>query len=139
MARKSIATKDNTITSQGTEPLSREVARPIFGENVLAIDYNFAEKGILDDDITFSRASNATYVGSDGYIKTAGNNVARFSYDKDGNSKGLLIEEERTNLIPYSENFAHADWVKTNTTIATSGETDPSGGTGAYKYNEANS
>ena len=133
MARKLVATQDNTSTSSQTEPLSRAVARPIFGESVLAIDYNFADKDYLDDDITFSRASNATYVGSDGYIKTAGNNVARFDYDKDSNSKGLLIEEARTNLIPYSENFAHADWVKTNTTIATSGETDPSGGTGAYK------
>ncbi len=68
-------------------------------------------------------------------METTGSAVykERFDYDKDGNSKGLLVEEARTNLVPYSENFSHADWAKANATILTSGETDPSGGTGAYK------
>ena len=81
MARRIIATKDNTITSQGTEPLSREVARPIFGENVLAIDYNFAEKGILDDDIDFSRASGATQTNSEGKVAYAPENLVTYTDD----------------------------------------------------------
>jgi len=73
--------------------------------------------------------------GPQAYIETTGSAVhgARFDYDKDGNSKGLLIEEARTNLIVYSQNFSHSEWILSSSTIATSGEIDPSGGTGAYK------
>ena len=84
MARRIIATKDNTITSQGTEPLSREVARPIFGESVLAIDYNFAEKDYLDDDIDFSRSSGATQTNSEGKVAFAPSNIIGFSEDFSG-------------------------------------------------------
>tara|TARA_Y100000401_G_scaffold15553_1_gene10578 strand:- start:17669 stop:23776 length:6108 start_codon:yes stop_codon:yes gene_type:complete len=88
MARRIIATKDNTITSQGTEPLSREVARPIFGESVLAIDYNFAEKDYLDDDITFSRSSGATQRNKEGKVAFAPHNLLIHSeaFDQWGNA-----------------------------------------------------
>jgi hypothetical protein len=37
----------------------------------------------------------------------------RFDHDVlTGESKGLLIEESRTNLIAYSEDFANMDWIK---------------------------
>ena len=77
MARKLVANQDNTSTSSQTEPLTRAVARPIFGENVLAIDYNFAEKGILDDDITFSRSSGATQTNSSGLVAFAPENLVK--------------------------------------------------------------
>ena len=48
--------------------------------------------------VEFTRSSTATYVGSDGLIKSAAVNEARFDHDKDGNGLGLLIEEARTNL-----------------------------------------
>ena len=69
------------------------------------------------------------------YNKTSGAayQAPRLDWTKDGDKKGLLIEEARTNFVPYSQDFSHSDWIKTNSTIATSGETDPSGGTGAYK------
>ena len=111
-----VANQDNTSTSSQTEPLTREVARPIFGESVLAIDYNFAEKGILDDDITFSRASGATQTNSEGKICYAPHN-----------------------FLPYSENFGHSDWIKFNSSTTTSTIADPFGGTGAYKFAEVNS
>ena len=40
------------------------------------------------------------------------NNVPRVEYDADGNRLGLLVEEARTNLVNYSEDFTKADWVK---------------------------
>ena len=55
------------------------------------------------DLITFSRASSATYLDSDGVLKTATTNVPRIEYDADGNRLGLLIEEQRTNLLTYSD------------------------------------
>lgn len=54
--------------------------------------------------VEFSRASVATYIGSDGLIKTAEVNEARFDFEPVTRvCKGLLIEEARTNLLTYSE------------------------------------
>jgi hypothetical protein len=69
------------------------------------------------DLITFTRASTGTYLDSDGLLKTATTNVPRIEYDINGNRKGLLIEEARTNLVLYSEDFANAAWLKSNATV----------------------
>lgn len=76
------------------------------------LDLDFAgNKSLIDavsgnNLITFSRASIATYVGADGLIKTAAADEARFDHDSDiHESLGLLIEESRTNRLPYSERF----------------------------------
>jgi hypothetical protein len=62
------------------------------------------------DLITFTRASSATYLDSDGILKTASTNIPRIEYDSDGNRLGLLVEEARTNLVTYSEDFDNAAW-----------------------------
>jgi hypothetical protein len=59
--------------------------------------------------LTFTRASSATRVGPNGYI-----------------------EKVRENLILQSNTFSNAAWSKLGTTI-TSGQSDPNGGTSAYK------
>ena len=123
MARKSIVTKDNTITSSSTEPLSREVARPIFGESVLAIDYNFADKDVLDSDITFSRSSGATQVGSDGYIKYAPHNLLKKSEDWNNSSWSM---EGNANTDCEFVSTGHADPLGGNNgTILKALSTDP--------------
>jgi hypothetical protein len=44
--------------------------------------------------------ATATFIGSDGLIQTAGQNIARFDHDPVTLvCKGLLMEEERTNLV----------------------------------------
>jgi len=49
---------------------------------------------------TFTRASTATFVGSNGLIQSAAINAARFDHDPITLAcKGLLIEEARTNLV----------------------------------------
>jgi hypothetical protein len=69
------------------------------------------------DLITFTRASGATYLDSDGVLKTASTNTPRIEYDADGNRLGLLVEEQRTNIQVYSEDFANADWTKARASI----------------------
>ena len=54
------------------------------------------------DMITFARGSSATYLDSDGVIKTAATDAPRIEYAEDGTLKGLLIEEQRTNLFQHS-------------------------------------
>lgn len=85
-------------------------------------------KGILDSRITFTRNSTATYFGSDGLLKTAGINQPRFEYDPiTRQPKGLLIEESRTNLLTYSEQFDNAIWAKIGTTIVANNTIAPDG------------
>ncbi len=65
----------------------------------------------LNTFMTFARNSAATYTGPDGLLKTAAANEARYDYDPlTGECKGLLVEEQRTNLLPYSK------WVTALTT-----------------------
>lgn len=66
------------------------------------------------DLITFTRASTGTYLDSDGLLKTATTNTPRIEYDINGNRKGLLIEEARTNTMIRSEEFDNAQWTKGN-------------------------
>lgn len=71
----------------------------------------------LSSLMTFVRNSTATYTGPDGVLRTAGVNQPRYDYDPvTGECKGLLIEEQRTNLLTYSNRFDNSVWVKTNVT-----------------------
>lgn len=86
-----------------------------------ALDLNFAGTKSLIDSISgrnlisYSRNSTATYVGSDGLIKTAAINEPRFDHDPvTGESLGLLIEESRTNGARYSTTFSNLFWDTSN-------------------------
>jgi hypothetical protein len=84
------------------------------------LDLNFAKNKSLIDTVSglnlvnFSRsqtAREATYVGSDGLIKTAVANEPRFDHNPlTGECLGLLVEEARTNLITRSDNFSISPW-----------------------------
>ena len=83
---------------------------------------DFANSRQLDPRITFSRSSTATYLHPDtGLITTAPSGVARFE------KEGFLIEEARTNLHAYSEEFDNAAWVKANVSITANSTTAPDG------------
>jgi len=98
------------------------------------LNLDFANTKRLDPRITFTRTTTGTYVGSDGLIKTAAIDEARFDHDPaTGESLGLLAEESRTNLIPYSEEFDNAAWIKIrSTTVTASSVTTPDGETNGY-------
>lgn len=90
----------------------------------LSLDFT---TGTLDPLLTFTRSSSGTYLGSDGLVKTAGTNVARFQYDTSGNPMGLLIEGSATNLLAHTERLDEAQvsteqyWI---TTYSVTGVTD---------------
>jgi hypothetical protein len=70
----------------------------------LSLDLQFAADKTLTarqgPTPTFTRASTATFVGSDGLIQSAAIDEARFDHDPVSlDCKGLLIEEARTNLV----------------------------------------
>jgi hypothetical protein len=61
-------------------------------------------------------------------LLTAATNAPRFDHNPTtGESLGLLIEEQRTNLFPYSEDFADAAWSKTRSSITSNTIVAPDG------------
>jgi hypothetical protein len=122
-------TKTSTIsTSRGLGNQLYDLA----GERP-SLDLQFSDQKSLVDaatgsqPVTFTRASSGTYVDSQGVIRTATTNEARFDHNPTtGESLGLLVEEQRTNLILNSEDFSqnqatNSVSISTNQTIAPDG------------------
>ena len=110
---------------------------------VPSLDLRFADNKTLGDAVgggslvTFTRASSATFVGSDGLIKTAATNEARFDHNPTtGESLGLLVEEARTNLALRSEELDNASWSKTGSSVSANSTTGPDNSSTADKIVE---
>jgi hypothetical protein len=78
--------------------------------------------------IAFTRASDATFFDANGALQTATSDTPRFDHDPaTGASRGLLIEESRTNLFPWSEDFSDVSWSKANASVVTNDAIAPDG------------
>jgi hypothetical protein len=93
-----------------------------------SLNFDFAKIKTPDPRVTFSRASTATYFDQFGVLQTAAAGVARFDHNPvTGESLGLLIEEQRTNLLLRSQEFDYASWAKTNVTVTADAVIAPDG------------
>jgi hypothetical protein len=91
----------------------------IFSYAALALDFD--KTTTLDSRITFTRATNGTFFNSSGVLSTASSGDARFDHRLEGGvwkNKGLLIEEQSTNLAERSEEFNDAYWLKPAAPVA---------------------
>lgn len=92
----------------------------------------------FQDLITFTRASEGTYFDSSGVLRKAAIDAPRFDYHPTtGEALGLLIEEQRTNLLLRSEAFENTAWVKFNITVLVDSGVAPDGATTADKLQES--
>ena len=85
---------------------------------------------------SFSRASTGTFFNSSGTLTTAAVNGPRFNHVYNGSSwvsKGLLVEEQRTNLATYSEDFSNAAYGISGVTVLANQVAAPDGNTTADK------
>ena len=94
--------------------------------------------GAIGGPVSFGRSTIGTYVGSDGYIKTAAINEPRFTYEYDTNNtlqyRGLLIDTRTSyNLFLHSEDINNAYWTKTNSSVSSSSTLSPNGIDNAQK------
>jgi hypothetical protein len=82
---------------------------------------------VLDPRVTFTRSGNtATRVNSSGLIEVVNADLPRFDFDPVTLAcRGLLIEQAKSNLAPYSEDFNN--WSKTNTTVVVDDAISPDG------------
>jgi hypothetical protein len=114
-------------------PLGLSLGLARLGGLRAALDLNLTS-GFLDSRVTFTRASTATFVGSNGLIQSAAINAPRFDYDPVTlAAKGLLIEEQRTNLMAWSEEFDNEGWGKNGATISANAIAAPNGTVTANK------
>ena len=96
-----------------------------------SLNLNFASSRILDPRITFTRTSTGTYLSNNGLVTIASANTPRFDHSYNGSnvqSLGLLIEESRSNLVTYSEDYSNNSFtsdilITTNTITAPDGNT----------------
>jgi hypothetical protein len=80
----------------------------IYETDLPSFQRDFAALKTLDHGtgpaITFTRASGATYFDANGVLQTAADDAPRFDHDPvTGESRGLLIEEQRTNSLRNSQ------------------------------------
>jgi hypothetical protein len=61
-------------------------------------------------------------------------NVPRVEWDSAGNRLGLLVEEARTNLIAYSEDFSDSYWSKLSAVIGSTTVTNPDGTSDGFLF-----
>ena len=99
------------------------------------LDLNFTGTRTVDPRITFSRASTATYFDEFGVMRTVHANSPRIDFDPvTGECKGLLLEEQRTNLLKYSERFDNSSWNNGDATIQADTTIAPDGALSADKF-----
>lgn len=133
------------LTSQSLGPRRLDEARRSLAfrhsiqagnDPTLALDLQFARdqaytvrRGSLP---TFTRASSAWRVNSAGLIVPAAINEARIDYNPTTLAcRGVLLEEQRTNLCPRSEEFSDGSWSKFNATVSANAGVAPGGTTTA--------
>lgn len=93
-----------------------------------SLNLDFANSKTVDPRVTFTRNSAATYFDEQGVMRTAPAGVPRLDHDPvTGECKGLLIEEQRTNLLTHSEQFDNAPWSTVRATITSNANTAPDG------------
>lgn len=118
--------------------------------SVLAIDFATGRALIRDavtpannfngnaaDILTVTRASEGSYFDASGTLQYAAADTLRLDHDPvTGASLGVLVEEQRTNLFTYSEQFDNAVWGKERLSVSANAATAPDGTTTADKVVE---
>jgi hypothetical protein len=97
-----------------------------------SLNLDFANTKALDPRITFTRTTTGTRTNASGVLVSAAIDAPRFDYNPSTLAPlGLLIEEQRTNLLTYSEQFDNAAWGATQVTVTANTSVSPNGATTA--------
>jgi hypothetical protein len=91
------------------------------------LSFDFVNAGVLDPSVTFTRPTSATYFDETGILRVANPNTPRLDFNPSTlAAQGLLIEEQRTNLVLRSEDFA-TTWSPQASSITSNSSTAPNG------------
>ena len=102
---KKLETSSTGINVTGKVVASGEIEAAQDYPNIRpTLDFNFAATKKLDSRIKYTRTGLASFINEFGLVEKVNANVPRFDHDPvTRKCKGLLIEEERTNKINYSD------------------------------------
>ena len=129
-----------TTSGTGIEVTGEVAASQDYPNIQPTLDFNFAASKKLDPRIAYTRIGPASFVNEFGKVEIVSANAPRFDHDPDTReSKGLLIEESRTNLLKYSVDFAsipgyNANYSNARSTLSSTTEVAPDGTNTASKY-----
>jgi len=94
---------------------------------------DFVNSRSVDPRITVTRSSAAARRNEKGQIETIAANIPRIDFDPvTGACKGLLVEEQRTNLLTYSDQIENSAWAKGSNAIFATEGTSPINGVSPY-------
>lgn len=120
-----------------------DFAAQVVGKSILAwgaqLETGRDVTSYIQSKATFTgRASRATYLDAQGFIRTVEPGEARadtYRYDSSGSLRaaGLLLENTSTNLIKYSQDLTKPEWDKVAITSTSSSEPAPDPGSTATK------
>lgn len=86
------------------------------------------EGKLLSEEVEFSRSTGGGRFNAQGQYEWVEAGVPRIDYDPvTGECKGLLIEEQRTNLALHSGDITGSSWIRARGTTQVSHEPDPFG------------
>lgn len=86
----------------------------------------FAPNTTLDSNLTFTRSSSGSYYDANGIMQFANTDEPRHDHSPSSlDYKGILFEEQKTNLVIRSEEFDNAAWDKLNATVSANANTAP--------------
>lgn len=106
---------------------------------VASLHLDFTASTTLDPSVTFARTSSATRVTASGGLELLSFGEPRLEYDGAAlTAKGLLVEEARSNLLRWTENFDHTQWTEQRTTVTANNTAAPNGRNTADKLAEDN-
>lgn len=81
------------------------------------VEFDFTRMA-FDTRVSFSRSSTGTYFDAAGVMQTAASNTPRKEHNQaTGAVRGLLVEEQRTNLLLRSQEFGSATWSKVGSSV----------------------
>ncbi len=88
--------------------------------------------------LSYTRNSSATVIGSDGLLVELSANDPRFLYDSFGQSVGLLIEGSNNQFLLQTENYSNAVWNKKNINVTSNQGIATDGTTRLWLLDEGN-
>lgn len=140
-----IGTASNQVPTNGDlgTMAYQDVTAPTLGSNIYQITdttnvkpslmLDFANAKSLDSRIRFQRTARASYVAANGNVVVAGPSEPRFDHDPiTGVCKGILIEDQRTNICTNIDNIA-ATISRSGITNSATTSVAPDGYTGVTK------
>ncbi|WP_160286821.1 YmfQ family protein [Pseudomonas knackmussii] len=122
-AQAGVAAAGEPLAAWGNKQLECRLGQLKPAESILLFGYAPFDQTLslldaLPSIMSLKRAGAGTYMDAAGLLQIAAADEPRFDYDPVTlQPRGLLIEEQRTNLFLNSENFAASSWAKSSYTV----------------------